>query len=72
MARKWCNRAHKVTFRTELDAKLALAERVWKDKGEARYYACHGHFHLTSMSEAEYLQQRKGETTGSLTSDAAA
>ena len=43
-----CNRVHKVIFFTELDAKLALAQRVWKDKGEVDYYPCHGHWHLTS------------------------
>lgn len=47
-----CNRAGKVIFRTELDAKIALSLRVWKDKGEVRYYPCHGHFHLTSQELA--------------------
>lgn len=46
-----CNRNGKVSFATEIDAKIALASRVWKDKGEVRYYPCHGHFHLTSMKE---------------------
>lgn len=46
-----CNRAGgKVKFPTELDAKIALARRVWKDKGECRYYFCHGHYHLTSQN----------------------
>lgn len=49
MALSRCNRTGKVIFRTELDAKIALASRVWKDKGEVRFYSCHGHFHLTSM-----------------------
>lgn len=56
-----CNRAgNKVIFKTELDAKLALAERVWKDKGEIRCYKCphRNHWHLTSMTLEEYLQEQ--------------
>ena len=49
MAKRRCNRTGKVIFPTDLEAKIALASRVWKDKGEVRYYKCHGHFHLTSM-----------------------
>jgi hypothetical protein len=60
-----CNREHKFIFWTELDAKMALATRVWKDKGEIRYYPCGDHFHLTS-------QERKGQTSESLTSSSAA
>lgn len=46
---KRCSTNGKVVFETELDAKIALATRVWKDKGEVRYYACKlGHWHLTS------------------------
>lgn len=56
MARRveYCRRARKVSFIDELAAKIALAERVRKDKGEIRYYACNfgNHYHLTS--EAEY------------------
>lgn len=45
-----CNRAGKVVFETEVEAKLALARRVAKDKGEVDYYPCpNGHFHLTSQ-----------------------
>lgn len=44
-----CNRTGKVIFATKLDAKIALATRVWKDKGEVRYYPCYGHWHLTSQ-----------------------
>jgi len=52
-----CNRAGKVVFETELDAKIALASRVWKDKGEKRYYPCpNGHFHLTSQEKGEGRQ----------------
>lgn len=46
-----CNRTGKIIFDTELDAKLALATRVWKDKGEVRYYPCLDHFHLSSMAK---------------------
>ena len=44
-------RGQKVIFKTELDAKIALASRVWKDKGEIRYYRCEigNHWHLTSQ-----------------------
>ena len=55
---KICNRVHKVIFEDELAAKLALAERVWKDKGEVRHYACLDHFHLTSMRENESIDQQ--------------
>lgn len=50
MAKAFCNRAHKVPFKTELDAKIALSSRVWRDKGEVRYYKCPhaNHYHLTS------------------------
>ena len=46
-----CNKTGKVIFPTELDAKIVLARRVWKDKGEVRYYPCGKHFHLTSLEE---------------------
>lgn len=49
-----CNRAGKVIFPTEIDAKIALATRVWKDKGEKRYYRCpNGHYHLTSQAKKD-------------------
>lgn len=45
-----CWRGNKVIFATELDAKLALAQRVWRDKGEVDFYPCpNGHYHLTSQ-----------------------
>lgn len=55
-----CNRARKITFKTELEAKIALAERVWKDKGEIRAYRCkfRKHWHLTSMTLEEYLESQ--------------
>lgn len=46
-----CNRTGKVVFHTELDAKIALAGRKAKDKGEIRYYKCWGHWHLTSQEK---------------------
>ena len=50
--RKRC-RSQKVIFKTELDAKIALASRVWKDKGEVRHYKCEigNHWHLTSQEK---------------------
>lgn len=51
---RYCQRARKVSFATELDAKMALASRINQDKGEIRYYECqyahknHPHYHLTS------------------------
>lgn len=50
----WCAKARKVSFSDELAAKIALAERLHKDKGEIRYYKCKHHtrgpkhYHLTS------------------------
>lgn len=46
----------KVILPTELDAKMALAERLRKDTGEIRYYRCNahgqaGHWHLSSQEE---------------------
>lgn len=49
MKSRTCNRTGKVCFHTELDAKIVLAGRLAKDKGEIRYYQCGGHFHLTSQ-----------------------
>ena len=53
--RRRCNRTGKVIFASELDAKVALARRVWSDKGEKRWYPCEGskprHFHLTSKEK---------------------
>lgn len=49
----YCSRARKVIFHTELDAKIALAQRLHQEKGEKRYYPCNfgSHFHLTSQAE---------------------
>lgn len=49
MARPRCSRSGLVIFNTELDAKMALAWRMGKDKGEKRYFRCGKHFHLTAM-----------------------
>lgn len=43
-----CNRTGLVIFHTELDAKIALAVRIRKDKGESHYFRCGGHYHLTT------------------------
>lgn len=42
-----------VMFKSELEAKIVLASRVWRDKGEKRVFPCPAgnHFHLTSMEE---------------------
>ena len=50
-----CRRTGKVRFRTLLDAKIVLAKRSARDKGEVRAYRCqfcHG-FHLTSQRKRE-------------------
>ena len=44
-----CSISGLVIFDSELDAKIALARRVWKDKGEKRYFSCGRHFQLTSQ-----------------------
>jgi hypothetical protein len=48
-----CRRTGKVIFREEIEAKIALSRRVWKDKGERRYYPCKfgKHYHLTSEEQ---------------------
>lgn len=48
-------RTGKVAFRDELAAKIALARRVWKDKGERRTYKCKfcNHYHLTSQESRQ-------------------
>lgn len=46
-----CNISGLVIFEDELAAKYALARRVWKDKGEKRYFECRGHYHLTAQEE---------------------
>lgn len=50
-----CNQTGWVIILTELDAKIVLAQRIHRDKGETRYYQCRfgNHFHLTSEPENE-------------------
>lgn len=50
-----CNRTGLVILFSELDAKIVLAQRKYRDKGEVRYFECKSgnHFHLTSMPENE-------------------
>lgn len=45
-------RGEKVVFSTPLDAKIVLADRIKKDKGEVDYYRCEvgNHYHLTSQA----------------------
>jgi hypothetical protein len=48
-----CSKTRKVRFRSDLDAKIALARRQWADKGERRSYRCpfcRG-WHLTSQEQ---------------------
>jgi len=56
-------RCGKVIFFTEIDAKIALARMVWKDKGARRVQECticYGHvWHLTSQ------EQKTEKKTGS-------
>ena len=53
----YCRRARKVAFTSELDAKMALADRssVHRDKGERRHYKCKfgPHYHLTSEEQRD-------------------
>lgn len=51
----YCRRARKVAFTSELDAKMALADRSARDKGEIRYYKCKfcPHYHLTSEKQRD-------------------
>jgi len=46
----YCKKARKVAFVNELEAKIALAQRIRQEKGECRYYKCNfgDHYHLTS------------------------
>lgn len=46
-----CPRTHLVIFNTELDAKIVLAYRQHKDRGEKRYFRCGSHYHLTAQEE---------------------
>lgn len=47
-----CNRNNKVIIRSELEAKMVLANRQHRDKGETGYKPCFGpwgvHYHLTA------------------------
>lgn len=44
-----CSETNLVILWDELEAKIILAQRQHRDKGEIRYFACKGHYHLTSM-----------------------
>lgn len=47
-----CRTTHLVIFDTELEAKIVLAHRIKRDKGEIRYFHCGDHYHLTSQPMA--------------------
>lgn len=63
---KRCSQTGLVILFTELEAKIVLAQRMYRDKGEVRYFPCTAgnHFHLTSEPENE-------TTSESLTSQVA-
>lgn len=43
-----CQAMGLVILHSELDAKIVLAQRMYRDKGERRYFACGTHFHLSA------------------------
>lgn len=52
-----CHKGGKRAYRTEVDAKIAMAgtnDNVKREKVEQRVYPCGNHFHLTSQTEEEY------------------
>lgn len=55
-----CNATGRVIIHTELDAKLILAGRVWRDKGERGYRKCpiHDHYHLTASDTPQAVDER--------------
>lgn len=61
-----CGQTGLVILFSELEAKIVLAQRRHRDKGEVRYFPCTAgdHFHLTSEPENE-------TTSESLTSQVA-
>ncbi len=46
-------RSGKIRYKDELGAKIALASRAARDKGEKRYYTCNlcNGYHLTSQDQ---------------------
>ncbi|MCA1807240.1 MAG: hypothetical protein LC687_05255 [Actinobacteria bacterium] len=50
-----CSHTGLVVFNSELEAKIVLAHRIRRDKGEIRYFSCGDHFHLaaTDLMEVE-------------------
>ncbi len=48
---KRCNRNNHRIIPSELEAKIALANRQRKDKGEIRIFRCGTHWHLTSQDQ---------------------
>ena len=45
---KRCNRTGLVIIYDEIEAKLVLAKRWNRDKGETGYFKCVDHYHLTA------------------------
>lgn len=57
-----CRHSGKRAYRSELDAKIAMAgtaDSVRREKVEQRVYPCGGHFHLTSQSIEEYEARKR-------------
>lgn len=50
-----CGQTGLVILFSELEAKIVLAQRIHRDKGEVRYFPCTAgnHFHLTAEPENE-------------------
>ena len=46
---KRCPQTKLVILKDELEAKVVLAYRQNRDKGEKRYFRCGDHYHLTSQ-----------------------
>lgn len=57
-----CLKTRKVSYHTELDAKIALAELKHKDKGQQRCYRCSfcRRWHLTSQERRHNNATRAG------------
>jgi hypothetical protein len=54
-----CGRTGLVILADEIQAKLVLAERLRKDTGETRYFACGKHYHLSAMDRNEAIANRE-------------
>jgi hypothetical protein len=56
-------RSGKIGYRDELGAKIALATRSARDKGEKRYYLCNlcSRYHLTSQEQKTEIVNPPGD-----------